>query len=106
VSFEAFLRFANAALGGIASAWERAQSEERLGVRTLLFQNAVRYSQERGNFEHLNPCPYSRMAGTQDKNWWLASPASLSLNTWHESLEQAARLMAICTAVLGRKPSD
>jgi site-specific DNA recombinase len=73
-SFEEFLRFANAALVDIASAWECAESEERLGVQTLLFQNALRYSQERGNFEHLNPCLYSRIAEIQDKNWWLASP--------------------------------
>jgi hypothetical protein len=69
-----FIRFGQAMLLDISQAWQLAKPEQRIGVQNLLFQRGLRYSQESGEFEHLNPCLFSVMEGMQDKKWWLASP--------------------------------
>src|SRR5215469_1332032 len=72
---EAFLRFGKAMLLDVATAWHIAEPEQEIGVQNLLFQTGLRYSQESGDFKHLNPCLFSVMEEMRDKNWWLASPA-------------------------------
>jgi site-specific DNA recombinase len=74
IEFDAFVRFGQAMLLDIAQAWQLARPEQKIGVQKLLFQDGISYSQETGEFKHLNPCLFNVMEGMQDQNWWLASP--------------------------------
>ena len=68
VTHAAFLRFANAMLLEIASAWQSAGAEQKVRVQNLLFQRGLRYSQESRKFEHLDPCLFNTMEETTGKN--------------------------------------
>jgi len=74
LSLDAFVRFANALLLDVASAWQRARGEDGVRVQNLLFHDGLRYSAELENFKHLNPCLFGAMEEMSGKNWWLASP--------------------------------
>src|SRR6185312_4071175 len=74
VSADGFVTFGKLVSADIASVWERADAEDRVGVQNLLFGGQIRYSAETGNFEHLNSSLFSVLADMSSKNAMMARP--------------------------------
>ena len=74
ISLDAFMRLAKCCLVDLASAWQLANSEQKLRVQNFLFGSDLRYSRENRNFEHPKPCLFSMIKEMTGKDWWLASP--------------------------------
>ncbi len=60
-SLDAFLRFSKLMLVDIASAWQRAEVEQRVCVQNFLFQGGIAYDKTRGFLNTANPTLFHQL---------------------------------------------
>ena len=73
-SLESFVRFAELMLADVATAWEKAQPEQRQRVQNLLFPEGIRYSPEQGFLNRSKSSLFNMLEQMSTEEGMLASP--------------------------------
>jgi hypothetical protein len=76
-TLDRFIGFAEFMLADIETAWQKAAPEQRQRVQTLLFNDGLLYSEDRGFLNTSKPSLFTVLEEIGTENGMLASPATL-----------------------------